>query len=112
VQLTEQDIEKVALNYHNWQQADFKTTYQDIPEFCKSARFEEIEANNFSLEGISWNNDNGFNQIVLNQFSTDFIFFTATRQSTVGKDKACNAIFLQTLVTNMPIRLPATNTKT
>jgi type I restriction enzyme M protein len=33
VQLTEQDIEKVALNYHNWQQADFKTTYQDIPEF-------------------------------------------------------------------------------
>jgi type I restriction-modification system DNA methylase subunit len=45
----EQDIEKVALNYHNWQQADFKTTYQDIPEFCKSARFEEIEANNFSL---------------------------------------------------------------
>jgi type I restriction enzyme M protein len=30
VQLTEQDIEKVALNYHNWQQAGFKTTYKDI----------------------------------------------------------------------------------
>jgi type I restriction enzyme M protein len=49
VQLTEQDIEKVALNYHNWQQAGFKTTYKDIPEFCKSASFEEIEANDFSL---------------------------------------------------------------
>jgi type I restriction enzyme M protein len=45
VQLTEQDIEKVALNYHNWQQAGFETTYKDIPEFCKSASFEEIEAN-------------------------------------------------------------------
>jgi type I restriction enzyme M protein len=49
VQLTEEDIEKVALNYHNWQQTDFKTTYQDIPEFCKSASFEDIEANDFSL---------------------------------------------------------------
>ncbi|MEA1981728.1 MAG: N-6 DNA methylase, partial [candidate division Zixibacteria bacterium] len=49
VQLTEQDIEKVALNYHNWQQTDFETTYKDVPEFCKSAKFEDIEANNFSL---------------------------------------------------------------
>jgi type I restriction enzyme M protein len=49
VQLIEQDIEKVALNYHSWQQADFKATYKDIPEFCKSASFEELEANNFSL---------------------------------------------------------------
>jgi len=49
VQLTEQDIAKVALNYHNWQQKDFETTYKDIPEFCKAASFEEIEANDFSL---------------------------------------------------------------
>jgi len=49
VQLTEQDIEKVALNYHNWQQVGFETTYKDIPEFCKSVRFEDIETNNFSL---------------------------------------------------------------
>lgn len=49
VQLTEQDITKVALNYHNWQQTDFDSTYKDIPEFCKSASFEEIEANHFSL---------------------------------------------------------------
>ena len=49
VQLTEQDIQKVSLNYHNWQQTNFKTTYRDVPEFCKSANFEDLEANNFSL---------------------------------------------------------------
>jgi len=75
VLLTEQDIEKVALNFHNWQQHPAQqeimndelrimnekknnnsafsiynsSFYQDIPEFCKSASFEDIEANDFSL---------------------------------------------------------------
>ena len=49
VELTEKDIQDVALNYHNWQQADCKKTYKDIPEFCKSASFEDLEANDFSL---------------------------------------------------------------
>jgi len=49
VQLTKQDIEKVALNYHNWQQTDFETIYKDVPEFCKSASFEDLKANDFSL---------------------------------------------------------------
>lgn len=49
VELTADDITKVAENYHNWQQADFKTTYKDIPEFCYSATFKEIKENNFSL---------------------------------------------------------------
>jgi len=49
VELTTDDIEKASLNYHNWQQSDFETTYKDIPEFCKSASFEDIKANNFSL---------------------------------------------------------------
>ena len=49
VQLTENDIQQVALNYHNWQQANYKTTYKDIPEFCKSASFEDLKANDFSL---------------------------------------------------------------
>ncbi len=49
IELTKEDIEKVALTYHNWQQIDYKTTYKDIPEFCKSASFEEIKANDFSL---------------------------------------------------------------
>jgi len=75
IQLTEQDIEKVAMNYHNWQQHPVKqemmndelqimnekknnnsapsiynpSFYQDVPEFCKSASFEELKANDFSL---------------------------------------------------------------
>jgi len=49
IELTAEDIEKVALNYHNWQQVDFETTYKDIPEFCYSANFAEIKDNDFSL---------------------------------------------------------------
>jgi len=49
VQLTQDDIEKVAQNYHNWQQVGYETTYKDIPEFCKSAGFEDLKANDFSL---------------------------------------------------------------
>ena len=49
IELTEEDIQQVALNFHNWQQADYETTYKDVPEFCKSASFEDLEANDFSL---------------------------------------------------------------
>jgi type I restriction enzyme M protein len=49
VQLTEDDIQQVALNYHNWQQVGYETTYKDVPEFCKSASFEDLQANDFSL---------------------------------------------------------------
>lgn len=49
IELTENDIQQVAQNYHNWQQADYKTTYKDVPEFCKSANFKDLEANDFSL---------------------------------------------------------------
>ena len=49
IELTSDDITKVAENYHNWQQADFETKYKDIPEFCYSASYQELEDNNFSL---------------------------------------------------------------
>ncbi|TNE79411.1 MAG: DNA methyltransferase [Bacteroidetes bacterium] len=49
IELTEEDIAKVAENYHNWQQADYKKTYKNVPEYCYSASFEEIQANDFSL---------------------------------------------------------------
>lgn len=49
IQLTDKDIQQVAENYHNWQQVDFKSTYKDVPEYCKSASFEDIKANDFSL---------------------------------------------------------------
>lgn len=49
IELTEEEITKVAKNYHNWQQMDDGTTYENIPEFCYSANFEEVQANDFSL---------------------------------------------------------------
>lgn len=49
VELTEDDIQQVALNYHNWQQVGYENTYKDVPEFCKSASFEDLKANDFSL---------------------------------------------------------------
>ena len=49
IELTEEDIAKVAENYHNWQQNDFKKTYKNVPEYCYSASFEQLQANDFSL---------------------------------------------------------------
>lgn len=49
IELTEDDIHQVALNYHNWQQVGYETTYKDVPEYCKSASFEDLKANDFSL---------------------------------------------------------------
>ena len=49
VELTTTDIEKIAENYHNWQQKDWKTTYKDIPEFCKSVHFDQLKENKYSL---------------------------------------------------------------
>jgi len=52
VELTEKDIEDVALNYHKWQTSTSSASqggYRDVPEFCKSASFEDVEANDFSL---------------------------------------------------------------
>ena len=49
VELTEDDIEKVAENFHNWQQADWETMYKNVPEYCQSVHIETIEKNNFSL---------------------------------------------------------------
>lgn len=49
VQFSDEDIEKVTTTYHYWQQLDFESTYQNIEEFCYSARSEEVEAKDFSL---------------------------------------------------------------
>jgi len=48
-QFSESDISKIVSTYHNWQQTDYKTTYQDVPEFCYAAKFEEVKNNDFSL---------------------------------------------------------------
>lgn len=49
VELTATDIEKIAKNYHNWQQKDWQTTYKDVPEFCKSVHFDQLKENKYSL---------------------------------------------------------------
>lgn len=49
IELTSNDIEKVAENYHHWQEPDWETTYKNIPEYCQSVHFDTIAKNNFSL---------------------------------------------------------------
>ena len=49
IHLTYDEIQRVAENYHNWQHQEFETKYQDIPEYCKSVKYEDIEANDYSL---------------------------------------------------------------
>ncbi|MCX5809504.1 MAG: class I SAM-dependent DNA methyltransferase [Proteobacteria bacterium] len=49
IQFSEENIKQVTDTFHNWQQTDFEKTYQNTPEFCYSASFEEIEKKYFSL---------------------------------------------------------------
>lgn len=47
VQLTANDIARVAHTYHTWQRVG--DDYHNIPEYCHSATFDEIAEKNFSL---------------------------------------------------------------
>lgn len=49
IQFSDEDIKKITDTYHNWQQSDFETTYQNTPEFCYSASFDEVVKKDFSL---------------------------------------------------------------
>lgn len=49
IQLTEEDIRKISLNYHNWQQTKANKEYKDIPEFCYSANMDELQKHDYSL---------------------------------------------------------------
>jgi len=49
IQFSEADIEAIAKTYHDWQQQDWETSYQDIPEYCYSATLEEICKKDYSL---------------------------------------------------------------
>ena len=48
-QFAESDIQKISTTYHNWQSTSYEKTYQDIPEFCYSASFDEVKDKDFSL---------------------------------------------------------------
>jgi type I restriction enzyme M protein len=47
VQFSDEKIKEIASTLHEWQKKD--SSYKDIPEFCYSAKFEEIEKKDFSL---------------------------------------------------------------
>ncbi len=49
IELTEKDRAKVVETYHNWQQVGYEDTYENIPEFCYSARYDEVAEKGFTL---------------------------------------------------------------
>ena len=49
VRFTDEDIQKGARTYHNWQRESATESYANEPEFCYSASFDEVNAKGFSL---------------------------------------------------------------
>lgn len=49
IELTEEDRKKVADVFHAWQQEGYKENYQNIPEFCYSASYDEVKEKGFTL---------------------------------------------------------------
>lgn len=49
IELTKEDRDKVTEVYHNWQQEGYENTYEDVPEFCYSADYDEIKEKGFTL---------------------------------------------------------------
>ena len=49
IELTEKDRAKVTSVYHSWQQEDYKDKYENVPEFCYSASFDEVKEKGFTL---------------------------------------------------------------
>ena len=47
IQFSEQHIKDIAATYHTWQQES--DSYQDVPEYCYSATFDEVAKKDFSL---------------------------------------------------------------
>ena len=49
IELTEDDRSKVTDVFHAWQQEGYEETYENVPEFCYSASFDEIKEKDFTL---------------------------------------------------------------
>ena len=49
IELTEDDRKKVADVFHAWQQEGYEENYQNIPEFCYSASYDEVKEKGFTL---------------------------------------------------------------
>jgi type I restriction enzyme M protein len=46
-QLSKEDIGKVANTFHTWQSIKFENEYENSPEYCYSASFEELKKEGF-----------------------------------------------------------------
>jgi len=62
-ELTKEEVKKIADTYHAWR-GENKQKYEDVPGFCKSAKFEEVEKHNFILTpgryvGVAEEEDDG-----------------------------------------------------
>ena len=49
IQFSQEQIARIAENFHNWQREGYEQTYRNIPEYCYSATLDEIEAKGWSL---------------------------------------------------------------
>ena len=49
VELTDDDRRKVCEVYHAWQQVGYEESYQNIPEFCYSADYDEVVEKGYTL---------------------------------------------------------------
>lgn len=49
IQFGDEEITEIATHYHNWQQNNWKESYQDIPEYSYSASLEDIRKKDYSL---------------------------------------------------------------
>jgi len=49
IQLSDQQRADITNTFHTWQETRADKEYQDIPEYCYSASFEEIKGKDFSL---------------------------------------------------------------
>lgn len=47
IQFSDEDIERITSTYHNWQVKNGR--YKDVPEFCYSAKIEEVRKKDYSL---------------------------------------------------------------
>jgi len=49
IQFSQEQIQQIAVNFHNWQREGYEETYHNEPEYCYSATLDEIELKGWSL---------------------------------------------------------------
>ena len=49
IEFTEEDRAKVTSVYHNWEHEGYEETYENGPELCYSASFDEVKEKGFTL---------------------------------------------------------------